>query len=73
MEQRVRRRPEVLKQRKQLVEHPLGTMKRWWDAGYFVMRGLEQVRTECRVTVLAYSLRRVLTLVAMPWLLAALG
>jgi hypothetical protein len=28
MEQRVRSRPEVMKQRKQLVEHPFGTMKR---------------------------------------------
>ena len=37
MAPRVRRRPEVLKQRKQLVEHPFGTMKRGWDAGYFLM------------------------------------
>ena len=73
MEQRVRSRPEVMKQRKQLVEHPFGTMKRWWDAGYFLMRGLEKVRTECSLTVLAYNLRRVLNLVEMPLLLAALG
>lgn len=73
MEQRVRRRPEVMRQRKQLVEHPFGTRKRWWDAGYFFMRGLEKVRTELSVTVLVYNLRRVLNLVEMPRLLAALG
>jgi transposase len=73
MEQRVRSRPEVTKQRNQPVEHPFGTMKRWWDAGYFLMRGLEKVRTEFSLTVLAYNLRRVLNLVAMPWLMAALG
>jgi transposase len=73
MEQRVRSRPEVMKQRKQLVEHPFGTMKRGWDAGYFLMRGLEKVRTEFSLTVLAYNLRRVLNLVEMPRLLAALG
>ena len=73
MEQRVRRRPEVMKQRKQLVEHPFGTMKRWWDAGYFLRRGREKVRTEFRLTVLAYNLRRVVNLVEMPRLLAALG
>jgi transposase len=73
MEQRVRSRPEVMKQRKQLVEHPFGTMKRWWDAGYFLMRGLEKVRTEFSLTVLAYNLRRVLNLVEMPRLIAALG
>ena len=33
--QRVRRRPEVMTQRQQLVEHPFGTMQRWWEAGYF--------------------------------------
>jgi hypothetical protein len=73
MEQRVRSRPEVMKQRKQLVEHPFGTMKRWWDQGFFLMRGVEKVRTEFSLTVLAYNLRRVLTLVEMPRLMAALG
>ncbi len=73
MEQRVRRRPEVMKRRKELVEHPFGTMKRGWDHGYCLMRGLEKVRTECSLTILAYNLRRVLNLVEMPRLIAALG
>jgi transposase len=73
MEQRVRSRPEVMKRRQALVEHPFGTMKRGWDHGYCLRRGLEKVRTECSLTVLAYHLRRVLTLVEMPRLLAALG
>jgi transposase len=72
MEQRVRSRPEVMKRRKTLVEHPFGTMKRGWDAGYFLMRGLEKVRAEFSLTVLAYNLRRVLHLVEMPRLIAAL-
>ena len=72
MAQRVRSRPEGMKRRKTLVAPPFGTMKRGWDAGSFVMRGLEKVRTECSVTVLAYNLRRVLTLVEMPQLIAAL-
>jgi transposase len=73
MEPRVRSRPEVMQQRTQLVAHPFGTMQRWGDAGYVLMRGLAKVRTECRLTVLAYNLRRVLHLVEMPRLLAALG
>lgn len=73
MEQRVRRRPEVMRQRTQVVAHPFGTRKRWWDAGSFLMRGLEKVRTEFSLTVLAYNLRRVVNLVEMPRLLAALG
>ena len=73
MEQRVRRRPEVMKQRQQLVEHPFGTRKRWWDAGYCLMRGREKVRTAFSLTVLAYNLRRVVNRVEMPRRLAALG
>jgi hypothetical protein len=73
MEQRVRRRPEVMKQRQPLVEPPCGTMQRWWDAGYFLMRGREKVRTEFSLTVLAYNLRRVVHLGEMPRRLAALG
>jgi hypothetical protein len=73
MEQRVRRRPEVMKQRKQLVEHPCGTMKRWWAQGFFLMRGLEKVRMEVSLTVLAYNLRRVVNIVGIRRLMAALG
>jgi hypothetical protein len=73
MAQRGRSRPEGMKRRKQLVEHPFGTMKRWWDAGYFLMRGLEKVRAEFSLIVLAYNLRRVLNIVGMPRLMAALG
>jgi hypothetical protein len=72
-EQRVRRRPEVRKQRKQLVAPPFATMQRWWEQGFLLMRGLAKVRTEFRVTVLAYHLRRVVNLVGIPRLIAALG
>jgi hypothetical protein len=72
-EQRVRRRPEGMRPRKPPVEHPVETRKRWWDAGYVFMRGLEKVRTECSWTVLMYNLRRGLHRVEMPRLLAALG
>jgi len=62
-----------MKRRKERVEHPFGTMKRGWDHGYFLMRGLEKVRTEFSLTVLAYNLRRVLNLIELPRLLATLG
>jgi hypothetical protein len=73
MEQRVHARPELMTQRKALVEHPFGTMKRGWDQGDFLMRGLAKGRAEFSLTVLADNLRRVLNLVAMPRLLARLG
>jgi hypothetical protein len=54
------------------VEHPFGTIKQWMNQGAFLMRGLEKVRAEFSLTALAYNLRRVLNIVAMPKLLAAL-
>jgi hypothetical protein len=48
-------------------------MKRWWDQGSFLMRALEKVRTEYGLTVLTYNLRRVVNMVGIPRLMAALG
>jgi hypothetical protein len=73
MAQRVQARPEIMQQRKAIVEHPCGTRKRSWHQGYCLMRGLAKVRAECSLTVLADNLRRVLNLVDMPRLLASLG
>ncbi|HEX9870353.1 MAG TPA: transposase [Candidatus Tectomicrobia bacterium] len=72
-EPRVHARPQIMKQRKELVEHPFGTMKRRWHQGYCLLRGLAKVRAELSVTVVADHLRRVLNLVDMPRLLASLG
>lgn len=73
MEPRVHARPAIMTQRTELVEHPFGTMKRGWDQGYFLRRGLARVRAECSLTVLAYNLRRVLNLVTMTRRLANFG
>ena len=73
LEQRVNAHPEIMTQRKELVEHPFGTRKRSWNQGYFLRRGLAKVRAELSLTVVAYKLRRVLNRVAMPRLLASLG
>jgi hypothetical protein len=58
-----------MKQRKQIIEHPFGTMKRSMNQGYFLLRGLPKVRTEMTLTVLAYNLKRVLNLVGVERLL----
>lgn len=72
MAQRGHARPEIMKQRQELVEHPFGTMKRSWNQGYVLRRGLAKVRAELSLPVLAYNRRRVLNLVDMPRLLASL-
>ena len=63
MQERLVKRPEVLNQRRETVEHPFGSIKQWMNQGAFLMRGLEKVRGEFSLTALAYNLRRVLNLV----------
>ncbi len=53
MERRVRSHPEKLKRRKALVEHPLRTIKRSMNQGYFLTRGLGNVGPEMSLSVLA--------------------
>lgn len=64
--------PTSMVERKSMVEHPFGTMKRWDDAGYFLVRGLEQVRGEFSLMALAYNLRRAMRVVGVSRLLAML-
>lgn len=73
MEQRLKQHPELGTRRKAIVEHPYGTMKRGMDQGYFLMRGLQKVRTEFSLTVLAYNIKRVINLVGVRPMIAALG
>lgn len=73
MARRVRAEPDKVKQRKSIVEHPFGTMKRSMDQGYFLTRRLWNVRTEMSLTMLAYNIKRALTLKGTQELLAALS
>ena len=59
-------------ERKSTVEHPFGTMKRWEDGGYFLLKGLKKVRGEFSLMVLAYNLKRVMKVLGVECLLEAL-
>lgn len=71
MEQRVRGNREVMKQRKQSVEHPFGTIKFWNDQRHFLMRGLANVKAEFSLSALAYNIKRAITIVGVSGLVAA--
>jgi transposase len=73
MAERVKLHPEIVAQRKALSEHPFGTIKRAMGQGYFLMKGLLKVRAEMSLTVLAYNLKRVLNLLGVPKLIAAVA
>ena len=70
MADRVADRPELQDIRRQTVEHPYGSIKQWMNQGAFLMRGLECVRAEFSLTALAYNIRRAITLVGIPGLIA---
>jgi len=73
MQRRVRASPEKMRLRKQLVEHPFGTLKRAWNQGYFLTKGLESVNAEMSLTVLAYNIMRAIKILGAPRMMEALA
>ena len=73
MEHRVIADPEKVKLRKQLAEHPFGTIKHHWDQGYFLMRKLPNVGSEMSFSVLAYNLKRTINILGIPKMMEALS
>jgi transposase len=73
MAERLNAKPEILDRRREIVEHPFGTIKQWMNQGAFLMRGLEKVRAEFSLTALAYNLRRALNILGMEKLMAAVA
>ena len=55
--------PDIMRIRRQTVEHPFGTIKAWMGATLFLTRTIERVSTEMSVHVLAYNMKRVIKLV----------
>ena len=70
---RVAAHPEIMKWRKQLCEHPFGTIKRFFGYTHFLLKGLMKVGAEWSLITLAYNLKRVLNLVSFENLMAAVG
>jgi transposase len=58
--------------RKELSEHPFGTMKRAFNQGYLLLKGLRKVRGEVGFTMLAYNMRRAINILGPKALLASL-
>ena len=71
MAERLRARPEILDRRREVVEHPFGSIKQWMHHGAFLMRGLANVRAEFSLTALAYNLRRAFNILGVEVLTAA--
>jgi transposase len=63
--------PLAMRTRREVVEHPFGTMKMRMGATHFLMKTLPRVASEMALHVLAYNLTRVLNIVGVKGLMAA--
>ena len=72
VQKRLDENPQAMRQRRETVEHPFGTMKARMGATHFLMQRLPKVATEMALHVLAYNLTRVLNVVGVKPLIAAM-
>ena len=72
VEQRLDENPDAMRMRRQTVEHPFGTIKSWMGSTHFQTKTLKRVATEMALHVLAYNLKRVMNIIGIGALIAAM-
>jgi transposase len=63
LKQRLARNPEIIKQRKAIIEHIFGTIKKIWGYSALLLRRLTYIASEIALMNLTYNIRRVLNIV----------
>jgi transposase len=69
---RLDRNPDKMRVRRQTVEHPFGTIKSWMGSTHFQMKTIKHVGTEMALHVLAYNMKRVMRILGVGGLMAAI-
>jgi transposase len=72
VQQRLDENPQAMRQRRVTAEHPFATLKMRMGATHFLMKRLPKVATEMALHVLAYNLTRVMNIIGVQPLLAAM-
>jgi len=72
MQQRLDANPEAMRQRRDTVEHPFGTMKARMGATHFLTKTLPKVAAEMALSVLAYNLTRAMNIIGIKPLITAI-
>jgi transposase len=72
VQRRLDENPQAMRQRRETVEHPFGTIKARMGATHFLMKTLPHVASEMALHVLTYNLTRVMNIMGVPILLAAI-
>ena len=62
MQARLDRTPESARRRRQTVEHPFATLKSWMGDTHFQTKTVPKVQTEMSLHVLAYKLKRAISI-----------
>jgi transposase len=73
MQARLDRLPEAMAIRRQTVEHPFGTLKAWMGSTHFLTKTLDKVRTEMSLQVLAYNMKRMISIFGVKRLMQAIA
>jgi transposase len=73
VQRRLDENPQAMRRRRETVEHPFGTIKARMGATHFLMKRLKNVRTEMALSVLAYNLTRVMNIMGVRPLIAAMA
>jgi len=69
---RLNKNPQAMRVRRETVEHPFATLKMRMGATHFLMKRLKNVATEMALNVLGYNLTRVMNIIGVKPLLAAM-
>ena len=72
VQDRLDRTPDAMRVRRSTVEHPFGTIKCWMGATHFLCTTLPKVAAEMALNVLAYNIKRVISILGVRELLAAM-
>ena len=72
VQRRLDEHPEKMRQRRETVEHPFGTIKARMGATHFLMKTLPRVASEMALHVLAYNLTRVMNIMGIQPLMVAI-
>ncbi|MGB3554537.1 MAG: IS1182 family transposase [Jannaschia sp.] len=72
MRDRLRGTDDPMTLRRCTVEHPFGTIKAWMGTTHFLTRRLKNVRTEMALNVLAYNIKRMISIIGIRGLLTAI-
>jgi len=73
VQQRLDANPSAMRQRRETVEHPFGTIKARMGATHFLTKTLPKVAAEKALSVLAYNLTRVMNIIGIKPMMAAIA